>query len=317
MLVHTIIAALCMLCLSTAEKIDHLSFKAPFEETDVSGQRLVGSGWKTSGTTVVNKNFVRLTPDRQSKKGSVWSKRPLGVASFSTVLQFRISGQGKTFFGDGIALWITQSSYHADGIIHGSAEKFVGVGVIFDTFKNTENIAAHRDVTILVNDGSKTYEMMTKDVLGCAAKVRYHAGRDDFSVTDSSRAKIVVEGNRYKHITQYFAGPCFIFQKLISPHSYISYLTCRLHVFIDAANTGEWENCVAVDDLALPQNWASRAYIGLSATTGALADNHDLLSLKTYSDLAVLEHDERVAEATKGQSFVLPDEGTLFDRLNA
>ena len=74
---------------------------------------------------------------------------------------------------------------------------------------------------------------------------------------------------------------------------------------------------MAVDDLALPQNWASRAYIGLSATTGALADNHDLLSLKTYSDLAVLEHDERVAEATKGQSFVLPDEGTLFDRLNA
>jgi len=225
MLVHTIIAAICMLCLSTAEKIDHLSFKAPFEETDVSGQRLVGSGWKTSGTTVVNKNFVRLTPDRQSKKGSVWSKRPLGVASFSTVLQFRISGQGKTFFGDGIALWITQSSYHADGIIHGSAEKFVGVGVIFDTFKNTENIAAHRDVTILVNDGSKTYEMMTKDVLGCAAKVRYHAGRDDFSVTDSSRAKIVVEGNRYEH-AHYFLEPCCISINLYHC-SYVTSKTCK------------------------------------------------------------------------------------------
>ena len=196
MLVHTIIAAICMLCLSTAEKLEQLSFKAPFEDTDVAGQRLVGNGWKTSGTTVVNKNFIRLTPDRQSKKGSVWSKRSLGVDAFSTILQFRISGQGKNFFGDGIALWFTQTSYHADGIIHGFAEKFVGVGVIFDTFKNTENLAAHRDVTVLINNGDKTYELMTKDVLGCSAKVRYHAGRDDFSVTDSSRAKIVVQGKR-------------------------------------------------------------------------------------------------------------------------
>lgn len=196
MFVQSLVVALLMACISTAEKLDSFSFKAPFEETDVSGNRLVGSSWKTSGTTVVNKNFIRLTPDRQSKKGSVWSKRALGVSSFSTILQFRISGQGKNFFGDGIALWITQNSYHMDGIIHGSAEKFVGVGIIFDTFKNTENLAAHRDVTVLINDGEQTYEMMTKDVMGCSAKVRYHADRADFSVTDSSRAKVVVQGKR-------------------------------------------------------------------------------------------------------------------------
>lgn len=196
MFVQSLVVVLLMACVCTAEKLEAFSFKAPFEETDVAGTRLVGSTWKTSGTTVVNKNFVRLTPDRQSKKGSVWSKRALGVSSFSTILQFRISGQGKNFFGDGIALWITQNSYHMDGIIHGAAEKFVGIGVIFDTFKNTENLAAHRDVTILINDGDKTYDMMTKDVLGCAAKIRYHADRADFSVTDSSRAKIIVQGKR-------------------------------------------------------------------------------------------------------------------------
>jgi hypothetical protein len=42
----------------------------------------------------------------------------------------------------------------------------------------------------------------------------------------------------------------------------------------------------------LPDNWANRAYIGMTATTGALADNHDVISLKTYSDLAVLEAEE-------------------------
>jgi hypothetical protein len=35
---------------------------------------------------------------------------------------------------------------------------------VFDTFRNTEDSHAHRDVTILVNDGEKTWAMMTADV---------------------------------------------------------------------------------------------------------------------------------------------------------
>lgn len=182
---------------ANAERLEHHTFQPPFEQVDSAGVRIVNPHWKTSGTTTVNKNFIRLTPDRQSKKGAIWSKKAIGVPSFSTIVQFRISGQGKNFFGDGIALWFIQQGYHVDGIIHGSVESFVGVGIVFDTFKNTENLAAHRDVTVLINDGKKTYEMMTEDVLGCAASLRYHADRADFSVTDSARAKIVVEGSRY------------------------------------------------------------------------------------------------------------------------
>jgi len=285
MLGLSIVVVLAILCVVCSEKMEQFTFKGPFEETDVMGQRVIGSNWKTAGTTVVNKNFIRLTPDRQSKKGSVWSKKSLGVPSFSTVLQFRISGQGKTFFGDGIALWITQNSYHVDGIIHGTAENFIGVGVIFDTFKNTENLSAHRDITVLVNNGDKTYEMMTKDVMGCAAKVRYHADRADFSVMDSSRAKVVVQGK-------------------------------SLEVFVDAANTGEWESCVSVPELDLPEFWASRAYIGMTATTGQLADNHDIISLKTYSDQAVLEADEEKEKSVKDTPLVLPVGESLETKIN-
>lgn len=114
----------------------------------------------------------------------------------SAILKFRISGQGKTFFGDGIGMWIMQNSFWKEGDLHGVNEKFVGVGVIFDTFKNTENLAAHRDVTVIVNDGEKTWEMMTADVQGCQAQVRYHNDRADFSVTDASRAKIVIENRK-------------------------------------------------------------------------------------------------------------------------
>ena len=132
----------------------------------------------------------------QSKKGALWSRKALGVPSFYCVFKFRISGQGKNFFGDGIALWITQQSFYNPGDLHGSQEQFVGVGVIFDTFRNTENIHAHRDVTLLINDGEKTWEMMTEDIHGCNANFRYHAERADFSVTNAARARVLISADR-------------------------------------------------------------------------------------------------------------------------
>lgn len=181
----------------SAEQLEYHTFQPPFQDVDSSGERLASKHWRTSGATVVNNNFVRLTPDRQSKKGALWSRKALGVSDFSSILKFRISGQGKNFFGDGIGFWIAQQSYYSEGDLHGSVEKFVGIGIIFDTFKNTENLAAHRDITVLVNDGDKTYDVMTENVQGCNTNFRYHAERADFSVTDASRAKIVVSDRRY------------------------------------------------------------------------------------------------------------------------
>lgn len=51
-----------------------------------------------------------------------------------------------------------------------------------------------------------------------------------------------------------------------------------------------------VVDTKLPVGWANKAYVGLTATTGALADNHDVLSLKSFSDLAVLEQEEELTQ---------------------
>ena len=76
---------------------------------------------------------------------------------------------------------------------------------------------------------------------------------------------------------------------------------------MDASNTGEWESCVSVDDTKLPDYWANRAYIGLTATTGALADNHDILSLKTYSDAAVMEQEEEQAKTQENFALVPTD----------
>lgn len=181
---------------SIGERLNFHSFEPPFTDVDSNGERMISRHWRTSGSTVVNSNFIRLTPDRQSKKGSVWSRRALGVPSFSSILKFRISGQGKAFFGDGLALWVVKNTYYTEGDVHGFVEKFVGIGIIFDTFRNTESYDKHRDVTILINDGEKTLEMMTKDVMGCNINVRYHADRADFTVNDLSRARVVFNSTK-------------------------------------------------------------------------------------------------------------------------
>eukprot|EP01039_Chlorochromonas_danica_P003611 gene3612-3954_t len=250
-----------LLARASADFLEYHSFEPPFNEVDASGNRLASPHWRTSGTTVVNNNFIRLTPDRQSKKGALWSRKAVSVPYFSSVLKFRISGQGKNFFGDGLALWITQTGYHVDGPVHGFQEKFVGVGIIFDTFRNTENLANHRDVAVIVNDGSKTYEVMASNVKGCDTNVRYHADRADFSVTDASRAKITLNDT-------------------------------SLEIYIDARNTNEWTHCTTIPALGLPEGWLARSHIGLTATTGQLADNHDVLYLKSFSNATVLDEDE-------------------------
>ena len=157
-----------------------------------------------------------------------------------------------------------QEPYYSEGDLHGFQEKFYGVGIIFDTFKNTENLAAHRDVTILVNDGEKTYSMMTDDVQGCSMNMRYHSDRADFLVTDSSRAKVEVNGT-------------------------------KLVVSVDAKGTGYWEECYKTDKLPLSHDWAVKAHLGVTATTGQLADNHDVLSLLTYGDSSQMEDSEAMA----------------------
>ena len=48
-----------------AERLDFHSFEPPFTEVDHAGTRMVSRHWRPSGTTVVQSNFVRLTPDRQ------------------------------------------------------------------------------------------------------------------------------------------------------------------------------------------------------------------------------------------------------------
>ncbi|OQR96578.1 lectin [Achlya hypogyna] len=236
-----------------AAKMDALSFSGPFDKIDANGQRYVNGSWIYGGSTEVKKGFVRLTPDRQSKKGYLWNNERIGRDTFSTILTFRISGQGKKWFGDGIGLWITTSDNYQYGDNHGFVGDFTGVGIILDTFVNPEHKGGHKDVSIQVNDGTKTLDVLNDETkIGCDAAVRYYEESDSFNpVHSAARIKVKIDEAN------------------------------RLRVDVDAKNEGAWTRCYE-GDLALPRGWLARATVGISAATGGVADNHDVLKLSSY-----------------------------------
>lgn len=277
---------LCLSAVAGAARLDALSFTAPFDDVSAGGDRVVGRSWRASGSAAVHQNFVRLTPDRQSKKGALWATAAAGVDELSATLKFRISGQGKKYFGDGLALWLTDARAYRAGDFHGHSETFRGVGIVFDTFKNAETLSLHKDVTIVVNEGRADAEAFLKDAAGCAGDVRYHEDRGDFSVASASRAKVVVRGAA--------AGGL------------------ELVVQLDEKDGGSFADCATV---ALPASldapWLRRAHLGVTAATGQLADNHDVLALDVFSDAAVHEESEAAAADAK---FFEPGEGITADR---
>jgi hypothetical protein len=47
---------------------------------------------------------------------------------------------------------------------------------------------------------------------------------------------------------------------------------------MDPRNTGQWDACVEMTDIDLPDNWTIDSYIGLSASTGQLSGMSSPLS---------------------------------------
>lgn len=81
---------------------------------------------------------------------------------------------------------------------------------------------------------------------------------------------------------------------------------------MDPKNANEWETCVTIPHLNLPSGWLAKSYVGLTATTGQLADNHDIIYLKTSSDAELLERKEEEAKI----HFELEDDLSSKDKFN-
>lgn len=254
LLAAVLVAALVSLPPAAAERLDAMSFKPPFSRVDASGQRIVNDSWTYGGSAEAKKHFVRLTTDRQSKRGFLWQTERVGRDTLSVVLTFRISGLGRRWFGDGIGLWFTNHASFQAGDNHGFTDRFTGVGVVVDTFVNPEHKGGHKDVSIQVNDGSKSLEQINDEARqGCDAAVRYHEQAATFDPVHSmSRLKVKIERQ-------------------------------RLAVEVDATSSGRWVACYETT-LPFSADWLSTTTVGITGATGSLADNHDVIRFEAFSE---------------------------------
>ena len=227
------------------------TFAAPFTKFDTNGARQIGT-FRSGGHTELKEHFIRLTADRQSKQGYVWGSKHVNVDNWSVVLGFRVSGQGRTLFGDGLVFWFTDMGSYRAGNLFGIDSKFNGFAVILDTFKNTETAHVHKDISVLMGKGDDASARLNTERAGCDANFRYYEGADNFKAAESMS------------------------------HLKITFKNKVLTVAVDQTGDGKFKHCFSAQNV-LPETFdIRRSFYGLSATTGQLADNHDVLSFNAY-----------------------------------
>ena len=166
---------------------------------------------------------------------------PLTATNWEIEVEFKIHGANQ-LYGDGFAMWLTKERGKV-GPVFGSADKFEGLGIFFDTYKNNRPGVVFPYVMAMVGDGKTSYDKDTdgKDTefAGCSARGIRHA-----SVPTKFRLT-------------YFQD---------------KYLKLELQY----KSEGEWTLCFETEQPpAIPQV----AYLGFSAETGELSDHHDIISI--------------------------------------
>ena len=193
---------------------------------------------------MVTNTHIRVTPDRQSQTGAIWNRIPVHMRNWEIQVQFKVSGTTKDLFGDGFAIWYTRDRMQP-GPVFGSRDFFSGLAVVADTYSNHNGPHNHQHpyLSAMVNNGTLHYD-------------------HDRDGTHTMIGGCEVKFRNFDHDT-------FIA---------VRYENDVLSVSHDLNGQRAWDKCLEVKGVTLPTGY----YFGVSATTGELSDNHDLVSFKTY-----------------------------------
>ncbi|XP_018331685.1 protein ERGIC-53 isoform X2 [Agrilus planipennis] len=236
------------LCIENLNTNIHLNPRTWLKKTAVFrfGNTAVVSNSNVFGThAIASAENVRIAPSLRSQKGAIWTKSPTNFDWWEVDMVFRITGRGR-IGADGLAFWYTQNKGSYEGDVFGSSDKWVGLGIFFDSFDN-DNKHNNPYIYAMVNDGTKQFDHqndgLTQSAAGCL--------RDFRNKPFPTRARI-----------EYYQNT----------------LTLLFHNGM-TSNDQDYEMCLRVDNIVLPKN----GYFGISAATGGLADDHDVLHFLTNS----------------------------------
>uniref|UniRef100_A0AAX7V3A9 L-type lectin-like domain-containing protein n=1 Tax=Astatotilapia calliptera TaxID=8154 RepID=A0AAX7V3A9_ASTCA len=230
---------------STTEEAPHRRFEYKYS---FKGPHLSQSDggipfWIHTGNAIPSADQVRITPSLRSQRGSVWTKNKVNFEHWEAEVTFRVSGRGR-MGADGLAVWFT-STQGLEGPVYGAADQWNGIGVFFDSFDN-DGKKNNPAILVVGNNGNLVYDHQndgSTQALGTCL-------RDFRNKPYPVRAKI-------------------------------TYYKRTLTVLINNGFTPDkedYEFCTKVDNMVIP----SDGFFGISAATGGLADDHDVLSFLLF-----------------------------------
>lgn len=194
---------------------------------------------------IASSESVRVAPSLRSQKGAIWTKTKTNFDNWEVEIVFRVTGRGR-IGADGLAFWYTAEKGDYSGPVFGSSDRWVGLGIFFDSFDN-DNKHNNPYIMAVLNDGTKSFDHQndgtTQLLSGCL--------RDFRNKPFPTRARI---------------------------EYYQNVLTVLFHNGM-TNNNEDYEMCLRADGVVLPKN----GYFGVSAATGGLADDHDVFSFLTTS----------------------------------
>ncbi|KAF8589521.1 concanavalin A-like lectin/glucanase [Ramaria rubella] len=248
---------------------------APYIDQDLQNR-----WWDFGADSYVNTNkHVRLTQNKPSQMGWLWSRLPLSAQHFQVEVEFKISGEQSHLYGDGLALWLT-SERAVPGPVFGSVDRFTGLGVFIDTYANAEHNYSFPRILAMQGDGQTPYDQGQdgeRNAIGaCSASIR--------RTNVATKLKVTYVKDDY------------------------------LDVKVQYKAWDEWTDCFAISNFSLVAN----PYLGFSAMTGDVSDAHDIVSITTSSLLLSAPGGSRrasLASPKKGDSggawFTLTFKGLL------
>ncbi|KAJ1799412.1 hypothetical protein LPJ59_001844 [Coemansia sp. RSA 2399] len=194
------------------------------------------------GDAIVNTlSHIRLTADSPSRMGWVWSTAPLPDDYWKVEFEIKVGGKGGYLYGDGMGFFVTKERA-SPGPVFGNRDYFHGLGVLFDTYPNGKHDFSTPFVMGMIGDGKTAYDGA-------------HDG----------------DANRQGMCEAYF-------RNLNSPTKVaVTYYKGRfVNVQIQLQPKDQWMNCFTITNVTLPNG----SYLGFSALTGDISDNHDIISVR-------------------------------------
>ena len=96
----------------------------------------------------------------------------IGDSPKQVLFEFKIHGQG-SLYGDGFAMWLTKQRAQP-GNVFGHTDKFEGLGIFFDTYKNNRPGTVFPYIMAMNGDGNTPYDKdndgKANELAGCSVR---------------------------------------------------------------------------------------------------------------------------------------------------